>query len=108
MEQPESPAVGNKHLVAECSAGSTVGATGTPARARFEGPCLSYHFAVIFFLKEGARASVGSLEPVCFGHQCLIFWTLCTLPSWGKKLRRAVLLGPVWKMASSSPQGGPH
>lgn len=49
-EQPESHAVGNKHLAAECSVGRTLArATGTPARAHFEGPCLSCHFAVIFF-----------------------------------------------------------
>lgn len=86
-EQPESHAVGNKHLAAECSAGRTLArATGTPARAHFEGPCLSCHFAVIFFfLRRNICFSWGPLSQSWLGHQCLIYWTPCILPSWGER-----------------------
>lgn len=65
VEQPEDPAAGSMHLAADSMTGRTLaGAAGIPVRAHFEGPCLSFHFAIIFFfLKKGPCASVGSPEP---------------------------------------------
>lgn len=51
VEQPEGPAEGSTHLAADCRTGRTrAGAAGIPVRAHFEGPCLSFHFAIIFFV----------------------------------------------------------
>lgn len=98
---PESPAVGSVHLAAEYSAGRFW--LQAPARAHFQGPCLSFHFAGVFLfyiLKEGTCASVGSPEPeFAWTSVPLFFWTPCTVLLGREELVRAVP-GPGWKMAS--------
>lgn len=90
VEQPEGPADGSMHLAADCRTGRTrAGAAGIPVRAHFEGPCLSFYFALIFFLKDHVL-QLGPLSQSLPGHQCLIFyffifWTPCTLSCWGER-----------------------
>lgn len=98
------------HLAADCRTGRTrAGAAGIPVRAHFEGPCLSFHFALIFFLK-GPCASVGSPEPefawTSVPHFLFFYFldSLHTVLLRREKLGRA-MLGPGWKTAGSSPQG---
>lgn len=90
VEQPEGPAVGSMHLAAECRTGRTLaGAAGKPVRARSEGPCLSFGFAII--LKKDHVLQLGPLSQSLPGHQCLVFyfmlffWTPCTVPYWGER-----------------------